>query len=338
MNEQKPMRLALIGAGAIAQTHSLALRRTASATLTSVVDLNAQAAASIAETHNAAAYTDVDSMLAAGDIDGAIVCTPPVTHPEICIALLERGIHVLCEKPVAIGTSQAIQMFEVAEKSHAKLTMASKFRFVDDVRTAKSLVDSGIIGDVVLFENMFTANVDMSLRWNSDPTIAGGGVLIDNGTHSVDIMRYFLGPLAELQVVEGRRIQKLGVEDTVKMFVRSDAGAMGDIDLSWSINKNQPTYINLFGSEGTVEVGWKESRYRRSQDSDWTVFGHGYDKVQAFVDQLDNFVAASQDDEEFVLKPDDALASVSVVETAYEALRDSKWHKIVGRNESRLSR
>jgi predicted dehydrogenase len=79
--------------------------------------------------------------------------------------------------------------------------------------------------------------------------------LIDNGTHSVDIIRYFLGPVAEVQVVEGRRVQKLDVEDTVRMFVRTDEGVMGSIDLSWSMNKEQPYYLSIYGSQGTVLVG-----------------------------------------------------------------------------------
>ncbi len=132
----------------------------------------------------------------------------------------------------------------------------------------------------------------MTQRWNSDPTISGGGVLIDNGTHSVDIMRYFLGPIAEIQVVEGKRVQDIPVEDTVRVFVRSAAGVMGTIDLSWSINKELPYYLSIYGSAGTLHVGWKESKFRRSGDADWTVFGNGYDKIQAFGSQLDNFVAA----------------------------------------------
>lgn len=324
----RPLRIALIGAGAISQTHVMALKRTAIARLVAVCDCHYQAALSLAAPFNAASFTTVDDLLAAETCDAAIVCTPPNSHPEIVSKLLEHGVHVLCEKPLAIRSDLASAMFATALRNNVKLTMASKFRHVEDVRSAKSLVDSGIIGEVVLFENMFTAKVDMRQRWNSRPEISGGGVLIDNGTHSVDIMRYFLGPLTELQVIEGKRLQSDRVEDTVKIFVRSAEGVLGDIDLSWSIQKDHPAYVSLYGSAGTLLVGWKESKYRRNQDDHWTVFGHGYDKVQAFTDQLDNFILGIQGLAELIVQPEDALASVQVIETAYAALADNRWHAI----------
>ena len=219
-------------------------------------------------------------------------------------------------------------MIAAAEAAGVTLMMASKFRYAEDVVRAKSLVASGLIGNVVLIENSFTAFVDMSARWNSVPAISGGGVLIDNGTHSLDILRYFLGPLAELQVMEGKRIQSLPVEDTVLMFVRSASGVLGSIDVSWSIGKKQPDYLRIHGSQGTVLVGWQESKYQRSTDRDWVAFGGGYDKVQAFCSQLDNFCRTVRRRESPLITPDDALASVQVVEAAYRALRHSTWHPI----------
>jgi predicted dehydrogenase len=210
------------------------------------------------------------------------------------------------------------------------LTMGSKFRYVDDVIRAKSIVASGILGEIVLFENAFTARVDMSARWNSNPKISGGGVLIDNGAHSIDIIRYFLGPIADVQVIEGKRIQGLNVEDTVRVFARSTAGVMGNIDLSWSINKELDSYINIFGSNGTISVGWKESKYRQSSSRDWIVFGKGYNKVQAFRSQIENFAKSIRGDETLLITAEDALASVQVIEAAYASLKQQNWVAVNG--------
>lgn len=321
-------KFGLIGAGAIAQTYGPAFGRSQEAVLVGVTDVRAEAAQAMAERMNCQAYGNYLDMVEQSGCEAVIVCTPPATHPDICCDLLARGINVLCEKPLAVSPAEARRMFEAAERSEAMLTMASKFRYVSDVIQARSIVASGTIGDIILFENAFTSRVDMTHRWNSDPTLSGGGVLIDNGTHSVDIMRYFLGPLAELQVLEGRRVQDIPVEDTARMFVRSVEGVMGTIDLSWSINKELPNYLSIYGSAGTVHVGWKKSKFRRSDDKEWTVFGSGYDKLQAFSSQLDNFARAIKGLETSLITLQDALASVEVIEAAYDAMWRSSWRKI----------
>lgn len=319
------MRMGLIGAGGIAQTYVQALEQSATAELVGVADVRISAAQALAERMGCPAFASYEEMLSQTQCEAAILCTPPVTHPEICCSLLDRGIHVLCEKPLAVGPEEARTMVHAAERSDAQLTMASKFRYARDVVEAKSIVASGLIGDVVLFENAFTSRVEMKSRWNSDPTISGGGVLVDNGTHSVDILRYFLGPLVEIQVVEGRRIQDIPVEDTVRVFVRSAAGVMGSIDLSWSLNKELPYYLSVYGSGGTLHVGWKESKFRRASDSEWTVFGNGYEKVQAFRSQIDNFVRSIRGLEAPLITLADALASVEVIDAAYDAMWRAAW-------------
>jgi predicted dehydrogenase len=323
------MRMGLIGAGGIAQTYVQALAQSDTAELVGVADVRDEAAQAMGERIGCPAFTSYQQMLEHTGCLAAIVCTPPDTHPEICCSLLDQGLHVLCEKPLAIGPQEAKAMVAAAERSTGQLTMASKFRFARDVVEAKSIVASGLIGDVVLFENAFTSRVEMKNRWNSDPTISGGGVLVDNGTHSVDILRYFLGPLAEIQVVEGRRVQDIPVEDTVRVFVKSAGGVMGSIDLSWSLNKELPHYISVYGSGGTLHVGWRESKFRRAGDAGWTPFGTGYDKVQAFRSQIDNFVRSLNGQEAPVITLADALASVEVIDAAYDAMWRTAWVPIV---------
>jgi predicted dehydrogenase len=272
-------------------------------------------------------------MLSAIELEAAIVCTPPAMHEAVSQALLSRGVHVLCEKPLSTTVESATRMLECANANGTVLTMASKFRYVSDIRMAKALVDVRAIGELVFVENAFTSRIEMGSRWNADPAVSGGGVLIDNGTHAVDILRYFLGRLADVQIVEGRRIQGLPVEDTVRLFVRNDEGVMGTSDLSWTIDKEMSTYLRVYGSEGTILVGWKESKYRRSADADWTLFGRGYDKIQAFRSQIVNFCEAICGEADLLITPRDALASVETICAAYAALNRSRWESITTRFE-----
>jgi predicted dehydrogenase len=319
------VRFGLVGAGGIAQSYAQAFQQCESGRLVAVADVREDAARALAEGLGCQSYDSYQTMARKTKLDAVIVCTPPVTHAEICQYFLEHLTHVLCEKPFTIDVKSARRLVDIAAKAGVKLTMGSKFRYVDDVIRAKSIVTSGILGEIILFENAFTARVDMSARWNSDPAISGGGVLIDNGAHSVDLMRYFLGPLADVQVVEGKRVQGLPVEDTVRIFVHSVGGVMGSIDLSWSLNKELDSYINIYGSHGTISVGWKESKYRQSSSSDWIVFGKGYNKVQAFRSQIDNFARAILGTEMPLITAEDALASVEAIEAAYNSLRRVHW-------------
>lgn len=323
--KKSPLSFALIGAGGIAQTHLQAFAKTNLASLKAVVDVRLESAQAVAAAMHCKAFSDVAAIPNDLSIDAAIVCTPPSTHPQICAQLAKRGCHVLCEKPVATRLSIALDMIETAAKAETILTMASKFRYVEDMVYAKQLITSGVLGDILLFENTFAGHVDMTKRWNSNPAISGGGVLIDNGTHSVDIVRYLLGPLDSIQTIEGLRSQDLPVEDTVRIHAKTSKGTLAAMDLSWSINKQTPWYASIYGTQGTVLIGWKESKYKRAVDTDWTIFGRGYDKVQAFTSQLNNFCNAIHGIEPLLITSEDAIASAEAIERAYESMKKDDW-------------
>jgi len=323
-----PVNFGLVGAGGIAQAYGDAFTQSKRTDLLAVADVSEENASALAEKCDAEAYKTHTAMLdAQPELDAIIICTPPNTHADIACEALSRGIHVLCEKPLSVTSSDARRMARTAEHNSVILTMASKFRYVQDVEIAKNLVDSGKIGDIILFENAFTGFVDMSKRWNSVPAISGGGVLIDNGTHSLDLTRYFLGPIADIEVIEGLRTQNLPVEETVNICARSESGAIAQIDLSWTINKSLPHYIRIFGTKGEIFLGWQESKVKT--DGDWEVFGTGYDKTGAFLNQINNFAAAIRDEEELIITAADGIASVEAVETAYQSLQKENFEPII---------
>ena len=319
----------IVGAGAIAQTYAQAFAAAENIKLVAVADLRQEAARALAETNGARVYeTYQDLAENESNLDAVIIATPPNTHREIAGYFFDRKVNVLCEKPLCLSVAEARQMLDHAEKSKVVFTMASKFRYVADVIKAKSLVAAGVLGEIVLFENAFTARVDMTKRWNSNAKYSGGGVLIDNGTHSVDIVRYFLGAIHEVLAIEGKRGQAIEVDDNVRLFLKTANGDQANIDLTWSINKDLPYFISIYGTNGTLHVGWRESKYKLHSNPDWTVFGKGYDKVQAFQAKLENFAGKINGSEELLINPSDALASVEVIEAAYKSLNQNLWQKV----------
>lgn len=328
------LKFALIGTGGIAQTYAQAFQTSNCCKLVAVADINQESAKAFAEPFGAKSFSDYKTLAKNSEIDAVIVSTPPNLHPEIAMYFMTRGVHVLCEKPLCLSVSEAKQMIECAEKTGVKFTMASKFRYVEDVVKAKSMVASGVLGEVVQFENAFTAKVDMSKRWNSDKRIAGGGVLIDNGTHSVDIIRYFLGSISEVLAVETSGTQNLSVDENVKLLTKTANGVVASVDLTWGINKELPNFVSIYGTNGTLHIGWQASKYKLNSSPDWTIFGTGYDKVQAFRAKIENFRNAILDKEELLIQPSDALASVEVIEAAYKSLNQNLWQKVVEKSET----
>lgn len=325
---QTPLRFCVVGCGRIAQTHLEALAAVDCATLAAVAEPRTEAGLAAVERFGGRHFADALDPTIIDLADAVVIAAPPAYHANLARHFLERGVHVLCEKPLTVGSSDAADLLAVARRTERVLMMASKFRYVDDVIQAKALLASGGLGDVVLYDNAFCGRVGMADRWNADPEIGGGGVLIDNGSHSVDIARYLLGPLAAVQAQRGLSTQGLPVEATARLQFRTATGALGSVDLSWSLAKGTEHYIGVYGTGGTLLVGWKGSRYQQEGSAGWQTFGTGYSKQAAFEAQLRNFVGTVRGTERPLITPEDALASVLAVEAAYRSADSGRWVEV----------
>ena len=315
------VRFGIVGAGAIAKAYAEALEQTDGVRLTAVADTVASAADALAATSGATTFISHTGLAASGLCDAVIVSTPPATHEAVVQDLVSAGLPVLCEKPFAIHGMSARRMVSAAAEKGVLVAMASKFRYVDDVQTAKDMIAKGTIGKIKLIENVFTGVVNMTQRWNAQADISGGGVLVDNGTHSVDIVRHLIGNIVAASATAGPQLQYLDVEDHVFMSLLAENGAIAKIESSWSIHKDKSDYLALYGDEGVIELGWKNSRIRRPLTGPWESFGSGYGKVQAFSNQVLDFAAAVRGLPTKSLSiGDDIIASVDVISAGYASM------------------
>jgi predicted dehydrogenase len=323
-----PTRVGIIGVGGIGAAYATAIGNSTSLSLTAVCDRDQERAKSLAAEVDAQPFTAPADLAKSGTCDIVVVATPPSTHAAVTVTAVEAGLDVLCEKPFALDVASAWEMFDAADRNRRLLAMASKFRYVSDLDAARKLIKSGRIGRPVTVDVTFASRVDMSGRWNSDPAISGGGVLIDNGTHAVDIVRYLVGGIRRVSAMRGISNNRLNVEDTGVMLSETINGAVATIAVSWAMAPNTPSYVTVHGTAGTVEVGWSGSRSRSGIDGEWIPFGDGYSKFDALRANVENFAAARLGMEEMRISRADALASVTVIAATYRAINEGVWIEV----------
>jgi predicted dehydrogenase len=215
--------------------------------------------------------------------------------------------------------------------------MGSKFRYISDLIHAKGLIQAGIIGQALVFEIDFRDAIDMRDRWNIRPEISGGGVLADTGSHAIDIARYLVDPIWKIRAEETSRIQSPEVEDTVRLDLCTSSGVLGAINLSWTIKNASDDYVRIYGTQGTLCIGWKNSMYRPNGAVDWIRFGEGYSTLKAIARQMVNLVEAITKDVMVETSADDALEAVRAVEAAYQSLLTGQWLSILPDNAAASS-
>ena len=324
----EPVQLGVVGAGFIARAYAdLLASGEHGAVAAGVADVVAESAKAMADRLGCRAFDDPADLVEVEGLEAVVLCTPPATHVALTELFAQRGVHVLSEKPLARSCAEAEAMVDAAERGGVLLSMATKFRFCADVVAAAELVAEGAIGDVRLWENGFTSALDMTRRWQADPSVSGGGVIIDNGTHSFDLLRFMVGPVTEVLAVEMSRPATLDVEDTVRLFARTENGVDASIDLSWSIDKSLADLVRVYGTEGEIRVGYRQSTWRR-RGEEWQVLGAGYAKLPAMGGALAAFCRAVRATAPLAVTPADALAAAAAVDAAYASLDRGGWASV----------
>jgi predicted dehydrogenase len=186
------LKMALIGAGNIGVVHSKVYEAIEDINVVAVVDIDAEKARKIAAAHGARAYSTVDEMMLNESLDFVDICTPTYTHEEIALKVIEKKLHVLCEKPLALNYQSAEKIVESAEKNGVIFMVAQVIRFWPEYEYLKKMSDEGSYGNILYANFIRKCQAPGKDIWFADSSKSGGAVL-DLHIHDVDFVMYLMG-------------------------------------------------------------------------------------------------------------------------------------------------
>ncbi|MEG2931793.1 MAG: Gfo/Idh/MocA family oxidoreductase, partial [Ruthenibacterium sp.] len=222
---------AIIGCGAIYQNHANALVRMENTALCAVCDIDEAAAQRAATQYHCSYYTNYRALLADPKVDTVHICTPHYLHCEMAIAAMRAGKDVLTEKPICLHPLDAQQMQQVALETGRRLGVCFQNRYNETAQQAKLLLSGGALGKVLGAKSMFTWNRDEAYynqaAWRGTWAQEGGGVLINQAIHTLDMLQWLLGEIQSISanVATRRLYDTIEVEDTADAFIRFKSGA-----------------------------------------------------------------------------------------------------------------
>lgn len=258
------LNFAIYGCGVISKTHAAALQDIKGAQLTACADFNPAAAESFAHNHCIQMLPDWKALLQSKDIDAVCICTPSGTHAPLAIEALNAGKHVVLEKPMALNTAQCDEIIAAAERTHTRITVISQLRTSPDIIRAKELLQRNALGKIVMCQlHMCYYRPDTYYQgsWRGTKAMDGGGALMNQGIHGVDLLRYLMGPVKQLKSVVRTLLHDIEVEDAAAAALEFESGAIGVITASTATHPGYDREIKIYGTRGGME--FKEDKMVR---------------------------------------------------------------------------
>jgi UDP-N-acetyl-2-amino-2-deoxyglucuronate dehydrogenase len=253
-----PIRVGILGSGNISDTHARAALGVPGVEIVAVYGRQMAKASRLAGLHGGKAYDDLDQFLNHRPMDIVAIGSPSARHADDGIAAAERGLHVLVEKPLDVSTARADGLIAAAARAGVKLGVFFQDRLKPDVAQVKATLDAGTLGKPLLASGR--------VKWYRPPeyyrgvpqhgakALAGGGALINQAIHTLDLLLYVVGPIARVHTRAATLLHDIEVEDTAVATFEFANGALGSFEASTAVFPGYARRVEITGSCGTVLI------------------------------------------------------------------------------------
>lgn len=337
------LKFGIVGCGVVGPEHARAIQSLPDAELLAVCDPAVGRAETMAQQFGARAYTDLAEMLGREDLDVVDVCTPSGMHGEQAMQIMRSGRHVVVEKPMEISLDRIEEMLRVQEQSGVKLTVVSQHRWDPASRYLHDLVERSALGKLV----MGSAHVPWwrsqdyfdSGDWRGGWQLDGGGILMNQSIHYIDILHWFLGPVRSVYAYADTLAHRIETEDVAVAVLRFASGALGTIAATSGAYPGMGARVEVLGDRGSAVIEDGELAYLHLAERDTQgvgSYGQGSDAgnqaqsvelppveagVTAHAMQIADMIKAIRDDGTPLVDGYAARHSVQIILAVYESAR-----------------
>ncbi|HEX4213611.1 MAG TPA: Gfo/Idh/MocA family oxidoreductase [Candidatus Dormibacteraeota bacterium] len=331
------VRIGLVGCGGIARRHADGLSALPEAEFVACCDVVEERAKKMAEDHNVPrVFTDADELFKSGEVDAVTICTPHPAHAPLVIAAAEAGIHTIVEKPLTPSLLEADRMIAATTKANTRAACIFQRRFYPAAQRIRNAIDDGRLGKLTLSECIARIHRDRAYfdhdEWRGKWGTEGGGVLMNQAVHIVDLMQWYMGPAVEVYgrwstLLHGDYIE---VEDTTVATIAFASGALGMIECASTFTPPVGFVVTIHGTSGAA-VGIRESPEGSQAYTDlWSFEGEEEQRAEwekterggsAFPDfhrlQLQDFLHAIMEDRPPAVTIEDGRKSIEIIQAIY---------------------
>jgi predicted dehydrogenase len=331
----------IIGCGNIAPFHVQAINSCPDAALVAVADINEIQSERFEELNpNVQTFTDYKKLLRMPEVNAVCILTPSATHADIAIEAAGARKHILCEKPLDIDLNKIDHLIHACNQAKVKLSTIAQRRTYPHFQRVREAVAGGLLGKMVLADchmNFYRSpSYCKNAGWRASWELAGGGALMNQGIHGLDVLRWTMGEVSSVIAKSAHIARDISVDDTTVAVLEFASGAFGLLQVTVASNPGDPSCYFFHGEKGTIAlndqdiVRWAVSEkptVRAKDDEDKIKHARleeGPDMPSGHNAQICDLVAAIKEDRDPMVAPEDARANVAVINAIYKSADTGK--------------